>query len=69
LGFYHFNHEHGAWSVGTGLYAPAETLVNSEVSDTSRPISRGWAPSVWLCVLALLVLLTECSLYHRRKVG
>ncbi len=69
LGFYHFNNEHGVWSVGTGLYAPKETLVNSGVPDTSRPIGRGWAPSVWLCVLALWVLLTECGLYHRRKVG
>ena len=69
LGFYGFKNEHRAWSVGTGVYAAAETLVNSESLDTSRPINRGWAPGVWLSVLALAVLVTECLLYHRRKVG
>ena len=52
------------------LFARAETLLNNDgVSDTSRPLSRGWPISVILAVLALLILLAECMLYHRRKVG
>lgn len=70
LGFYEMSNSSGRWPLAVDLFARAETLLNNDaVSDTSRPLNRGWPFSVILAVLALLILLAECMLYHRRKVG
>jgi len=70
LGFFEMSNSSGRWPLAVDLFARAETLLNNDsVSDTSRPLSRGWPLSVILAVLALLILLAECMPYHRRKVG
>ncbi len=70
VGFHTLENSSGIWSLGANLFAPAETLLdNKDVIDTSRHISRGRPLSATLAILALLLLLIECALYHRRKVG
>ncbi|MEK6249162.1 MAG: BatA and WFA domain-containing protein [Planctomycetales bacterium] len=70
LGFYQLNNSSGDWLVGCSLLSPSETsLDNSDVTDTSKPINRGWPPAQLLTALAIVVLTTESLLYHRRKVG
>ena len=69
-GFHDLVNTAGQWCLGVNLLAQNETLVdNNDVNDTSGPINRGWPLSVLLAVLAFVLLLTECLLYHRRKVG
>ncbi len=70
IGFFEMANSSGRWPLAVDLFARTETLLNNEgISDTSRPLNRGWPLSVILAVLALLILLAECMLYHRRKVG
>ncbi len=70
LGFYQMNNKSGDWSLACSLLSQDETLLdNEQVEDTSQPISRGWTPAHWLTVLAIITLVVESLLYHRRKVG
>ncbi len=70
VGFHALENAAGKWSMGVNLFAPAETLLDSrDVADTSLPLNRGRPLSSVLAVIALLLLLVECVLYHRRKVG
>jgi len=70
LGFFEMSNGSGRWPLAVDLFAQAETLLNNEgLLDSSRPLNRGWPISVILAVLALLLLLAECMLYHRRRVG
>jgi hypothetical protein len=70
LGFHHATNVGGDWTVACSLLSQAESqLGNTATTDTSRPLSRGWAPATWLTVLAIAILAGECLLYHRRKVG
>ncbi|MBP8305082.1 MAG: BatA and WFA domain-containing protein [Phycisphaerae bacterium] len=58
------------WLLGASLLAPSETLLkNRGVQDTHQPISRGRSLSMPLAMAALVLLVAECMLYHRRKVG
>ncbi len=60
----------GQWSVGANLFAASETLLdNHDAIDTSMPLNRGWPLSLILALIAAWLLLIECILYHRRKVG
>jgi len=69
-GFHSLENAAGKWSLGASLLAPGETLLdNRDVVDTSLPLNRGRPLSSVLAVIALLLLLIECVLYHRRKVG
>lgn len=69
-GFHTIENAAGKWPLGVNLFAPAETLLdNRHVVDTSLPLNRGRPLSSVLTVVALLLLLIECVLYHRRKVG
>lgn len=69
-GFHRLENASGQWSLGANLFAPAETLLdNGEVADTSQALNRGWPLSLLLAMFALALLLIECILYHRRKVG
>lgn len=66
LGFY----EVGEWPMASSLVTSQESLLDNEAIPASAdPVSRGRAPAYWLIVLALLVLVVESVLYHRRKVG
>ena len=70
LGFHEFDNKSGHWPIGVSLLARGESLIdNTEIADTAKPISTGWAPAYLLTVLALIVLVIESILYHRRKVG
>lgn len=70
VGFHTLENTAGKWSLGVNLFAPAETLLdNRDVADTSLSLNRGRPLSSVLAVIALLLLLIECVLYHRRKVG
>ena len=69
-GFYRFDSASTQWSVGANLFAAQETLLNNKhVKDTSRALNRGRPLAFVLAMLALGLLLLECLLYHRRKVG
>lgn len=70
IGFHTLENAAGQWSLGANLFAPAESLLdNRNVVDTSLPLTRGRPLSSVLAATALLLLLIECMLYHRRKVG
>lgn len=70
IGFYEVAGPSGDWLLGTSLLATAETMLdNSAVTDTSQPLRRGNSLGFLLTILAILVLVTESVLYHRRKVG
>ena len=70
LGFYEFQTDGATWPVGSSLMTSAESLLNNEaIIETAKPVSRGHSPAYWLIVVALLVLVAESILYHRRKVG
>ena len=69
-GFYELENAGGKWQVGCSLLSTDETLLdNSEVEDTSNPVSRGWSPIGLLSLLAIFVVTAESILYQRRKVG
>ncbi len=69
LGFYNFPGVSEKWQIGTGLLNKSQTMINNDIKETSLAINRGMPPGFLLSVLALIVLVTECLLYHRRKVG
>ncbi len=63
-------HETGSWTFATSLVSPEESLLkNDTLKESVKPIASGEAPSYWLLVLALGVLVGESILYDRRKVG
>jgi len=69
-GFHTLKNSSGQWSVGANPFAVTETLLkNKEVRDTSKALNRGGPLSLILAMFAALLLLIECILYHRRKVG
>ena len=70
LGFYEMTTDAGRWIVGTSLASRDETLLGTAETDVERAgVSRGWPPHAWLLLLAIVVLVAESLLYHRRKVG
>lgn len=70
LGFYEMENPSGAWPLGSSLITAAESVLdNAAIAATAEPVSRGHAPAYWLVVLAILLLIGESILYHRRKVG
>ena len=63
-------HETGEWTFAASLVSPEESLLkNDTLKESVKPIASGEAPSYWLLVLALGVLVGESILYDRRKVG
>lgn len=63
-------HETDTWTFATSLVSPEESLLkNDTLKESVKPIASGEAPSYWLLVLALGVLVGESILYDRRKVG
>lgn len=69
LGYYNFPGVSERWQIGTGLFNMSQTMINNDMKETALAINRGMPPGFYLSVLALIVLVTECLLYHRRKVG
>lgn len=69
-GFHDVKHADGEWTLAASLVAPPESLAPAAgVVENARPIASGQSPSYWLLALALIVLVAESMLYHRRKVG
>jgi len=69
-GFHTLENASGRWLLGANLFAASETLLNNhDVTDTSQPLSRGRPLTLILAIVASWLLLIECILYHRRKVG
>lgn len=69
-GFYTLRNGSGEWLAAASLLAPAESLLdNSALSSTLQPIAQGTPPYLLLTLVALVLLLLESLLYHRRKVG
>jgi hypothetical protein len=69
LGYYSISNTSGKVHVGSGLFNKSQTMVNNDIQDTSLAINRGMPPSFFLSIFALIVLLIESMLYHRRKAG
>ena len=69
LGYYNFPGASERWQVGTGLLNNSQTMINNDVKETALAINRGMPPGFFLSILALIVLVIESMLYHRRKVG
>jgi hypothetical protein len=70
LGYSELSNDAGQWSVGSSLLAQSETLLgNDDAESTNEALSRGRSPTHWLTLLAIVVLVGESVLYHRRKVG
>ncbi len=62
----------GVWDLPASVLHPTETLLAAAAADPAAPavdLAGGQPPWVWLIALALLVVVGEELLYHRRKVG
>jgi hypothetical protein len=69
-GFHNLEGPGDRWLIGASLLAPSETLLNNPGASQGHPsINRGWPLWVFLVSLALVLMISECMLYHRRKVG
>ena len=69
-GFYQLENAAGKWLVSCSLLSSAETLLDdSESTDNHQPVDRGNSPAAWLTLLAIVLIVVESVLYHRRKVG
>lgn len=70
IGNYTFTRNSTPWNLGGALLSPHESGKSLEkpTTPTFQP-SAGWPLSLWFLLAAILVILTEEALYHRRKVG
>ena len=69
-GFYQLRNGSGEWLAAVNLLSPGESLLdNSATSTTLAPIAKGLPPYLLLTIIAIIVLIVESILYHRRKVG
>ncbi len=69
-GFYDLRNGSGEWLAAVNLLSPRESLLNNEATQTTlAPIAKGLPPYLWLTSLAIVGLILESVLYHRRKVG
>ena len=70
LGHSELRNNSGQWFLASSLLAKSETLLdNAAVENTREMLSRGRSPTHWLTLFAIVVLVSESVLYHRRKVG
>lgn len=70
LGNYTFTRNSTTWNLGGALFSPGESgkATAKPQTATFQP-AAGWPISLWFLLAAVLVVLTEEALYHRRKVG
>ncbi len=72
FGFYRMTRPKQEWEFGVSMFQREETLLGAgrEVSSKEvRNLASGSPLAWWLTVFAMLVLVAESVLYHRRKVG
>lgn len=69
-GIHQFEHAGIITSFGGALLEPAETkLDGSGPAANAKAVAQGQPIAFWLVIVAILVLVTESLLYHRRKAG
>jgi hypothetical protein len=69
-GFYQLRNASGEWQAAVNLLSPGESLLDNTPSKTTlAPIAKGLPPYLLLTIVAMVVLILESILYHRRKVG
>ena len=70
IGSYTFTRNSTPWNLGAALLSPGESgpAPESTPPPTFTPAS-GWPLAAWFLLAAVLAILTEELLYHRRKVG
>jgi len=55
--------------LAVGLLSPAESLLTANIENSRvDAASSGYPLSFWLIILAIIILVLESTLYHRRKV-
>lgn len=70
IGFYKATSNKKTEFLGVALLNHTESFLdNSTVKSTTKPLETGYPISDILLILAIILVLTECVLYHRRKVG
>lgn len=70
LGFYSLQNEGSTKLLACSQAGHADSLLdNSNVHHTAGPLPQHTPPGTILIVLALLLIVIEFVLYHRRKVG
>lgn len=69
-GNYDFSRNSTLWHLGGAVLSDGESgPAPADKLPAPAPPASGWPPAVWLLLAAILVILTEEFLYHRRKVG
>jgi len=69
-GYYSIHTDAGDWLIAVSPLSAADTLLdNSGVESTAAPLRRGRSLAHWLTAAAIVLLIVEGLLYHRRKVG
>ncbi|MEM6915025.1 MAG: BatA and WFA domain-containing protein [Verrucomicrobiota bacterium] len=70
VGFYEIENSTGTWSLGSSLLSLFDTAPpGTRLADTTEDLAMGRGIPYWLLALAIVVLVSESLLYHRRKVG
>ncbi|MCU0748290.1 MAG: hypothetical protein MUF13_01970, partial [Akkermansiaceae bacterium] len=69
-GAYRLDHAGIVTPFGVALLSEAETLLNgSGPPPSAASVAQGHPLAFWLIILALIILVAESILYHRRKAG
>ena len=69
-GAYRLDHAGIVTPFGAALLSEAETLLNgSGPPPSAASVAQGHPLAFWLIILALIILVAESILYHRRKAG
>lgn len=70
LGFHQWNRGAQVWIAGCSLLDANESLLQpSDLQENIEPLTRRWSPAFWLTMMAILVVMAESMLYHRRWLG
>lgn len=70
LGFHQWTSGKTTWTAGCNLLDATESSLRpSRLSENTEPLTRSWSPGFWLTLVAILVVMVESVLYHRRWVG
>jgi len=69
-GFYQLRNGSGEWLAAVNMLSPGESMLDNNATETTlKPIAKGLPPYLLLTVFAIVMLILESVLYHRRKVG
>lgn len=69
-GFHRLEHAGLVTPFGASLMDASETLLDGKgPAASAQAVAQGHPPAFWLIILAILILIAESLLYHRRKAG